>query len=71
MKNGDIHLVFNTTAGTQAIEDSFSIRETALLERIPYYTTTAGSIAAAAAIKTLCTGSLDVASLQSYSGSPQ
>ena len=67
MKNGDIDLVFNTTAGTQAILDSFSIRRTALLDRIPYYTTVAGAIAAAAAIKTLSTGTLEVASLQSYS----
>ena len=67
MKNGDIDLVFNTTAGTQAITDSFSIRRTALLDRIPYYTTVAGSVAAAAAIKMLCTGTLEVASLQSYS----
>ncbi|TDI60356.1 MAG: carbamoyl-phosphate synthase large subunit [Alphaproteobacteria bacterium] len=67
MKNGDIDLVFNTTAGTQAIVDSFSIRRTALLDRIPYYTTASGSIAAAAAIKTLSTGTLEVASLQSYS----
>jgi carbamoyl-phosphate synthase large subunit len=67
MKNGEIALVFNTTAGTQAIVDSFSIRRTALLDRIPYYTTASGSVAAAAAIKTLRTGTLEVASLQSYS----
>jgi carbamoyl-phosphate synthase large subunit len=67
MKNGEIDLVFNTTAGTQAILDSFSIRRTALLDRIPYYTTVAGAAAATAAIKTLSTGTLEVASLQSYS----
>ncbi|MDX1580055.1 MAG: carbamoyl phosphate synthase large subunit, partial [Alphaproteobacteria bacterium] len=67
MKNGEVQLVFNTTEGAQAIRDSFSIRQTALYEKIPYYTTTAGSTAAVQAIRTLTSGSLEVASLQSYS----
>ena len=67
MKNNMVDLVINTTEGAQAIVDSFSIRETALLEKIPYYTTVAGASATAQAIATLRTGSLEVASLQSYS----
>ena len=67
MKNNMVDLVINTTEGAQAIVDSFSIRETALLEKIPYYTTVAGALAAAQAIATLRAGSLEVASLQSYS----
>ncbi len=39
MKDGKIHLVVNTTEGTQAIADSSSIRRTALLGKIPYSTT--------------------------------
>ena len=39
MLDGDMHLVVNTTAGAQAIKDSFAIRRTALVRGIPYYTT--------------------------------
>ncbi|MBN9589251.1 MAG: carbamoyl-phosphate synthase large subunit [Alphaproteobacteria bacterium] len=67
LKNGEIHLVFNTTEGQQALTDSSSIRRAALTLKVPYYTTMAGAIAAAQAIKALKTGSLEVAPLQSYS----
>ena len=66
MINGEIQLVFNTTEGAQAIADSFSLRRTALMHRIPYYTTVAGARAATQAIAALRSGSLDVATLQSY-----
>jgi carbamoyl-phosphate synthase large subunit len=66
MKNGEIHLLFNTTEGAQAIADSFSLRETALLNNIPYYTTVAGAKAAVEAIRCLKAGELEVAPLQSY-----
>jgi carbamoyl-phosphate synthase large subunit len=67
LKNGEIHLVFNTTDGAQALADSSSIRRAALTLKVPYYTTMAGAKAAAAAIAALRTGSLEVAPLQSYS----
>ncbi len=66
MKNGDIQLVFNTTEGKQSVEDSFSLRRTALMMKIPYYTTTAGALAAAQAIRALADGDLEVRPLQSY-----
>ena len=66
MINGEIQLVFNTTEGAQAIKDSFSLRRTALVHHIPYFTTTAGARAAVQAICALQNGSLDVAPLQSY-----
>ena len=66
MKNGEIALVLNTTEGSQAISDSFTIRRTALVNKIPYYTTIAGSLAAVEAIASLKAGDLDVAPLQSY-----
>jgi carbamoyl-phosphate synthase large subunit len=66
MKNGDVQLVFNTTEGRQSLEDSFSLRRTALMMKIPYYTTTAGALAAAQAIGAGKLGSLDVRPLQSY-----
>ncbi|MCZ6604493.1 MAG: carbamoyl phosphate synthase large subunit, partial [Alphaproteobacteria bacterium] len=66
MKNGDIQLVFNTTEGAQALADSYSLRRTALTEKIPYYTTVAGARAVIAAIEAVMRGKLEVASLQSY-----
>jgi len=67
MKNGDIQLVFNTTEGKQSVEDSFSLRRSALMMKIPYYTTAAGALAAAQAIRVLAQGDLEVRPLQSYS----
>jgi carbamoyl-phosphate synthase large subunit len=51
LKNGDIALVFNTTEGAQSINDSRDIRRVALMDKIPYFTTAAASIAAVAAMK--------------------
>jgi carbamoyl-phosphate synthase large subunit len=66
MKNGDVHLVFNTTEGQSAVADSFSLRHAALTDGIPYYTTVAGARAAVEAIAALRSGALEVAPLQSY-----
>ena len=66
MLSGHVDLVFNTTEGTQAIADSFSLRRTALTHNIPYYTTIAGARAAVKAIGALRAGRLDVAPLQTY-----
>ena len=64
MKNGDIHLVFNTTEAPQTKRDSFFTRQTAIQQRIPYCTTIAGSLAAVGAIRVLQQGGLGVMSLQ-------
>ncbi len=66
MKNGEVQLVFNTTDGKQALADSFSIRRTALMMKIPYYTTAAGSLAAAQGIAAVRHGEMDVRPIQSY-----
>jgi carbamoyl-phosphate synthase large subunit len=66
MKNGGVQLVINTTEGRQSLEDSFSIRRTALTMKIPYYTTITGAHAASQAIAALAEGALEVRSLQSY-----
>jgi carbamoyl-phosphate synthase large subunit len=66
MKNGEIQLVFNTTEGSRSLADSFSIRRTALMGKIPYYTTTAAALASAQAIAALKDGALEVRPLQSY-----
>ena len=67
MKENGVQLVINTTEGSKAISDSFSIRRTALLSKIPYATTVAGAREMVMAIKRLKTGGgLEVAPLQSY-----
>ncbi|UFM64408.1 carbamoyl-phosphate synthase large subunit [Paracoccus sp. MA] len=64
LKNGEIAMVLNTTEGAQAIADSREIRAVALNDKIPYYTTAAGSIAAVAAIRSRGEGEVGVRSLQ-------
>ncbi|WP_018000349.1 carbamoyl-phosphate synthase large subunit [Paracoccus sp. N5] len=64
LKNGEIVMVLNTTEGAQAIADSREIRAVALNDKIPYYTTAAGSIAAVAAIKSRGEGEVGVRALQ-------
>ena len=66
MKNEEIDLVVNTTDGTQAIEDSHSMRAVCLSDKIPYYTTLAASSAAAIAIKKWQEGEIGVRSIQSH-----
>jgi carbamoyl-phosphate synthase large subunit len=68
IKNGDVALVFNTTAGAQAVADSKDIRRTALLHHIPYYTTVSGAVAVTRAIRALKADTLKVAPLQAYVG---
>ena len=64
MKDGEIALVFNSTEGSASVEDSRSIRAVALADRIPYYTTLAGSHAAALAMRELVGGEVGVRALQ-------
>ena len=66
MLSGDIQLVFNTAMGAASMRDSFSLRHTALTNKIPYYTTVSGSRAAAQAIKALQQGDLGVRTLQDF-----
>ncbi|MFO7758668.1 MAG: carbamoyl-phosphate synthase large subunit [Roseovarius sp.] len=68
LKDGEIALVMNTTEGAQAVEDSREIRSVALYDKIPYFTTLAGSHAAAMAIKARQEGPLDVLPLQGLKG---
>ncbi|MEM8788600.1 MAG: carbamoyl-phosphate synthase large subunit [Pseudomonadota bacterium] len=64
LKDNGVHLIFNTTEGTQAIEDSREIRAVALTDRIPYYTTAAGARAAARAMRDRETSGLEAMALQ-------
>ena len=66
MKDGKVQLVFNTVDGAIALTDSFTLRRTALMNKIAYYTTVAGAKASVEGIAALRAGPLDVAPLQSY-----
>ncbi len=66
MISGHIKLVINTTESGKSVEDSYTLRRTALIRSIPYYTTTSGADAATQAIAAWKAGQLEVAPLQSY-----
>jgi len=61
IKNGEIALIINTVEDRRsAIQDSYSIRRSALQARVTYYTTIAGARAA-------CTGMQHMRELTVYS----
>ncbi|MEM9988229.1 MAG: carbamoyl-phosphate synthase large subunit, partial [Pseudomonadota bacterium] len=64
--NGQVDMIINTTESAQSIEDSRSIRTTALQRRIPCITTLAGAKACVRAIEALRKGALEAVPLQSY-----
>jgi carbamoyl-phosphate synthase large subunit len=66
MKNGGVQLVINTTDGQKSISDSRDIRRTALLRKLPYYTTIPGALAAVEGIIAYREGNLTVRPLQDY-----
>lgn len=66
IRNRQVQLVINTTDSNKAISDSKSLRRAALMQKVPYYTTMAGALAAAEAIEALKKGQLEVRPLQSY-----
>ena len=66
IRNRQVQLVINTTDSNKAISDSKSLRRAALMQKVPYYTTMAGAMAAAQAIEALKKGQLEVQPLQSY-----
>jgi carbamoyl-phosphate synthase large subunit len=68
IKNRQVQLVFNTTEGPKALADSHSLRQAALLHKVPYYTTLHGAVAAALGIKAYLGGDLEVRALQTYFG---
>ena len=51
LKNGGIDFIVNTTEGKQAIADSFTIRRTALQQKVCYTTTMSGGRASVAAVR--------------------
>ena len=69
IKDGEIDLIFNTTEGWQSLKDSESLRRSALMGKIPYFTTASASVAAAQGIGALRSRKLEVRTLQSYHSS--
>ncbi|MCS6911669.1 MAG: carbamoyl-phosphate synthase large subunit [Myxococcales bacterium] len=70
MINGEVALMVNTS-DELTVRDSVSLRRTALLRNIPYFTTIAAARAAAQAIAALQAGPLAVRSLQEYMAGQQ
>jgi carbamoyl-phosphate synthase large subunit len=68
IKDGDVHLVVNTTAGKQEIADSYSIRRETLMKALPYFTTLTGARVAVGAMEAARGGRVGVRSLQEYHG---
>ena len=66
IEQGEIQLVINTTFGTQAINDSFSLRRASLMQNLPYCTTIRGAQALVAALQEIQENDLSIASLQEY-----
>ncbi len=66
VKDGEIALIFNTTEGWQSLKDSEDIRRSALMNKIPQFTTASASVATAQAIAALRERKLEVRTLQSY-----
>ena len=68
IKNGEIHLVINTTSSKKAIAESYSIRRASLTLNVPYTTTLAGAKATLAAIRSMSEEDLKVRTIQEYHG---
>lgn len=66
LKSSEIEMVINTTIGKESIAASFSIRRTALLGNIPYFTTISGARAAATGIVAAKEEGLGIKTIQEY-----
>ncbi len=64
LKDDKINLVINTTEGLQSILDSREIRTVSLTRDLPYYTTSAGALAAVKSMRALAKTEFSVVSLQ-------
>ncbi|MEO1397410.1 MAG: carbamoyl phosphate synthase large subunit, partial [Pseudomonadota bacterium] len=66
IKNRQVDLIFNTTMGAKALSDSRSLRQAALMNKVPYFTTVSGCLAVTDAIEAMIKGEVQVRPLQSY-----
>ncbi|HEX5036831.1 MAG TPA: carbamoyl-phosphate synthase large subunit [bacterium] len=63
---GAIAMVINTPEGRISAIDSFSLRRTALMRNVPYFTTAAAAVAAVDGIETMKKRGLSVKAMQDY-----
>ena len=66
IKNGEIHLVINTTSDKKAMAESYSIRRASLTLNVPYTTTLAGAKATLLAIRSMTEEDMTVRTIQEY-----
>ncbi|MFL2659817.1 MAG: carbamoyl-phosphate synthase large subunit [Alphaproteobacteria bacterium] len=66
MENMEVDLMFNTVKTKISIHDSLSLRQSALMNKIPYYTTVNGIYATLEALKAQQESDFDVISVQQY-----
>ncbi|MBI5892778.1 MAG: carbamoyl-phosphate synthase large subunit, partial [Deltaproteobacteria bacterium] len=66
IKSGEIAMVINTSFGAKSVKDSYSIRRSALIYNVPYFTTVSGAKAASLGIETLVKQGMDVKPIQEY-----
>jgi len=66
IKNGDIHMIINTSIGRRPSEDAYHIRQSAITYNIPYVTTIAGSRATGEAIRALQKNQWSIRAIQDY-----
>jgi carbamoyl-phosphate synthase large subunit len=66
IKNGDVQLVLNTTETRSSESDSKSVRQTAVMQKVPYYTTLPGILAVTKAIAAHKADAIEVRPLQDY-----
>jgi carbamoyl-phosphate synthase large subunit len=71
IKEKKVALVINTHEGKENAMDSYSIRRTALMGSIPYFTTVSAAKAAVSGIGALKSGDMKVFRLQEYQGRKQ
>ncbi len=64
IEQNKIHLIINTTSGTNSIADSLSIRRTALSKKIPYFTTISAAKIAVTGLNIINNSDLTVKSIQ-------
>ena len=64
--NDQIDILINTTEGRKSINDSFSVRRTALMKSLPYFLTVSGARAAINSIKELRNNELQVNPITYY-----
>ncbi len=66
IQRGEVDVVMNTPEGRVSALDSFSIRRTALMSQIPYFTTITAAAAAVEGIQSIRYKGLDVKAVQAY-----